>query len=292
MRMDKKVIDIEERIPQLKQKRKRKKNTKFIVLLLILLLLLSAFLYFQSSFSKIKRITINGAELLSKEAYLDLLTFQEGDSMWRLPVDRAIQNIEKSNMVKKVTIKRKWPQQVNVTVKEWKHVAYVRQDTIYKGVLESGRIYQSKYDLPIDAPIISGFTKRAEREAVAQQLVKLPSEVTLLISQIENNSTKKSPNRVHLYMNDGFEVYASMDTFAKKMKYYPEFVSQIPVGEKGTIDLEVGSYYRPFKEQYDAEKSSEEQQLMDGEEISQENQGDAPETQGTEEEVEADETTE
>lgn len=250
--MDKKVIDLEEHIPELQRRRKRKTNMKFVALFTTLFVLFAVFLYMQSSYSKIKNITIEGADLLDEETYLALLAFKEGDSMWRLPVKESKQHIQEEDIVKKVTIKKEWPQNIRVTVKEWRNVAYVLQEAKYKGVLENGTFYEAEGLLPIDAPLLQGFDKKKERKLLSQQLAQLPPEVLGLMSQIINKKTTTSPYLVQVFMNDSFEVFAMIPTLADKMNYYPEIVAQIPVGEKGVIDLEVGAYYRPYSEQYTA----------------------------------------
>lgn len=248
--MDKKVIDLEERIPALKRRRKRKTNMKFVGLLAVLLVLFAIFIYMQSSYSKIKAINVEGAQLLDKETYLELLAFKEGDSMWRLPIKESKAAIEGKDIVKKVSIKKQWPRKVTVTVKEWTNVAYMLKDTSYVGVLENGTFYEAAGLLPMDAPLLQGFEDKKERKELSQQLAQLPPEVLALISQITNKKTETSPYLLQMFMNDSFEVFAMTPTLADKLKYYPEIVAQIPVGEKGVIDLEVGASYRPYNEQY------------------------------------------
>ncbi|KLD61000.1 cell division protein FtsQ, partial [Lactiplantibacillus plantarum] len=75
----------------------------------------------------------------------------------------------------------------------------------------------------------------------------LPSAVKHNISEIKFAPNKANPERVHLYMNDGNEVYATISTFASKMAYYPGIVAKMKT--KGVINLEVGAYSYPFKNQ-------------------------------------------
>ena len=49
---------------------------------------------------------------------------------------------------------------------------------------------------------------------------------------------------------------------ASKLNYYPSIIAQIEneeAFEKGIIDIEVGSYYRPFSDEYTAMESSKKQ---------------------------------
>ena len=52
-KMDK-VIDIEERIPSMREKRRRKTNKKFLFMLTVFVVALLAILYFQSPLSKVE----------------------------------------------------------------------------------------------------------------------------------------------------------------------------------------------------------------------------------------------
>ncbi|CAM5180357.1 Cell division protein DivIB [Lysinibacillus sphaericus] len=81
-----KVIDIEDRIPTLKLRRKKRTNRKFIVLILLFFLVLAVLLYFQSPYSDIKNITVNGAKLADEQYYLDASTLAPGKSMWGFTV--------------------------------------------------------------------------------------------------------------------------------------------------------------------------------------------------------------
>ena len=66
-----KVIDIEERIPSMREKRRRRTNRKFIFILSIFALALLVILYFQSPFSKINKVTVTGANLHDHEFYIE-----------------------------------------------------------------------------------------------------------------------------------------------------------------------------------------------------------------------------
>ena len=53
-----KVIDIEERIPSMREKRRRKTNKKFLFMLTVFVVALLAILYFQSPLSKVERLPL------------------------------------------------------------------------------------------------------------------------------------------------------------------------------------------------------------------------------------------
>ncbi|MGE7841954.1 cell division protein FtsQ/DivIB [Lysinibacillus sp. NPDC093712] len=246
-----KVIDIEDRIPTLKQRRKKRTNRKFIVLILLFFLVLAVLLYFQSPYSDIKSITVNGAKLADEQYYLEASTLAPGKSMWGFTVKDVEQALLKDKWVQEAHVQRKWLRGVTIDIKEWKKVAYLAGDGTYYPLLENGKKFEQAGDnIPIDAPVFIGITGEKTINKLVEQLARLKPEVLALISQVNTNSNEANPNAVKLYMNDGYEVRAVIPTLADKLNYYPSIVAQIANLEKGVIDIEVGSYYRPFNDEY------------------------------------------
>lgn len=249
-----KVIDIEERIPTLREKRRKRTNIKFIVLLLFFFLTLFLLLYFQSSYSNINHIKINGAELVEEEVYLEQSGLHIGDSMWGFSINDIEDKILKEHWVKDVQVKRKWLTTIEVSVEEWKKVAYISIDQEFYPMLENGDIFKDVKTIePIDAPLFLEFKDEKLRKKLLDELAKLDPTVLSLISQINSTPTSADPYSITLYMNDGYEVRAEITSLSEKLNYYPSIVAQIESAgayEKGIIDIEVGSYYRSYKDEY------------------------------------------
>lgn len=266
-----KIIDIDDRVPARKRRRKLRTNIKFTVLITIFLLCIFCLLYYQSPYSKIQTIKLSGNELLTEEEYKELYTFVKGDSIWNLKEKEVEQMLLKNEWIKAVEIKKEWLTTVHVKVEEWPKVAYISKDNAFYPMLENGYILeQEKSDIPIDAPIFLQFEDEKLRKKIVKQLAKLNPEVLALISQIKSAPTESDPYSIVLYMNDGYEVRGEISTFASKLNYYPSIIAQIEQNEsfeKGIIDIEVGSYYRPFSGEYDnvALDSLEEEQTSDEE---------------------------
>jgi len=265
-----KVIDIEDRIPTLKKRRKKRTNRKFIVLILLFFIVLAVLLYFQSPYSNINKITVNGAKLVDNEYYVEKSTLALGKSMWGFKVEDVEKILLKDKWVKEAHVNRNWLRGVTIDMKEWKKVAYLAGDGTYYPLLENGERFEQKgNDTPIDAPVFIGITGEKTIKKLVEQLAQLKPEVLALISQVNTNSNDTNPNAVKLYMNDGYEVRAIIQSLADKLNYYPSIVAQIANLEKGVIDLEVGSYYRPFNEEYN-KISIDMETNADGEMVNQE----------------------
>ncbi len=249
-----KIIDINDRVPARKRRRKLRTNIKFTVLLSIFLFAILSLLYFQSSYSKIQQINISGNVLLDEESYLNLSGITINDSMWGFKTTKVVEEIKQNEWVQDVVVDRKLLNTVNIKIKEWPKVAYIEQQQILYPMLENGYVFDKTQVVdPIDAPLFINFSDEKIRKKIVKQLAKLKPEVLALISQVNSNATESDPTGIILYMNDGYEVRAEISTFASKLNYYPSIVALIEEEEgfeKGIIDIEVGSYFRPFSGEY------------------------------------------
>ena len=270
-----KVIDLEDRIPTFRRKRRRRTNFKFIILTALFLFLLLLLLYFQSPYSEIKKIDITGAELVDGTYYEELSGLKEGDSMWNIDSGAITKQLEELEWVKSAEVERKWLSTVAIKVDEWQKVAYLAKDHTFYPMLENGVLFEESNETsPIDAPIFHEFEDEEIRKRLLKELAKLNPEVVALISQINATSSSADPYAITLFMNDGYEVRAEITSLAEKLNYYPSIIAQIENQEqyeKGIIDIEVGSYYRPYSEEYEAIEieAAMEDQAMEEQEVSE-----------------------
>ncbi|MFC4409299.1 cell division protein FtsQ/DivIB [Chungangia koreensis] len=260
-----KIIDIEERIPTLRERRKKRTNRKFFLLIFIFLFTLTGLLYFQSDFSHISRIHVDGASLNSNEAYIEKSGLENGMSMWGFRAGAIEKTLMSSNEVKEATVKRGWINEISISIKEWDRLAFIEKDGEYMHLLENGTTFpQKQKDMILDAPILSGFSEQHILKRMTKELQDMPSDILPLISQIRYTPNKQDQFSLQIFMNDGNEVRALIPSLSEKMKYYPSIVTQIPTGQYGVIDLEVGSFFSPYQEVYGPDLPDED--LVEGEE--------------------------
>lgn len=249
--MAKKIIDIENRIPQLARRKKRRRMLQYSFIGIIVLLLVVIVIYQQSPYSKIQTIQIDGADYKDEAYYKEQLPLQIGDSMW-FNVGDMEQTIANNDWIKQAHIERDWLTTVSITIEEYAHVGYVQQENEYYAVLENGDVVgESLAASVIDAPLLSGFQDDAYFSEMLKQLAQLKPEVLTLISQVLYTPSKSDKSVVTLYMTDGYEVRVLIHEFATKINYYPAIVVQLAdIEAKGIIDLEVGSYFTSFDAEY------------------------------------------
>ncbi|MBD8035527.1 FtsQ-type POTRA domain-containing protein [Solibacillus sp. A46] len=263
-----KIIDITERVPTMKKRRRRRTNLKFLALVTVFLFVIMILLYFQLPYSDIKKINIKGAQLKEDTFYIEQTNLNIDDSLWGFKIPDVQQKIAQHEWVKSVEVRRKFLNEVEITVEEWQKVAYISKDGEFYPMLDNGVVFNEPNAIvPIDAPIFLKFEDESLRKKLLKELAKLKPEVLSLISQINANPSEADPYSITLYMNDGYEVRADANTLAEKLNYYPSIVAQIEneeAFEKGVVDIEVGSYYRPFSDEYSlVDKDSENLDLND-----------------------------
>lgn len=196
---------------------------------------------------------MHGADLAKKEYYLQKSGLEIGHSMWGFKISNVEETLQ-DEWVKHVVVKRKLLTTVEIEIEEYRKVAYIFENNHFYPILENGVVYKKSEEFPpIDAPIFLHFHDDELRKLVLKELAELDEEVLALISQINLASTETDPFAITLFMNDGYEVRAEITSLAEKLKYYPAIVAQIEntgEHEKGIIDIEVGSYYKPYSEEY------------------------------------------
>jgi cell division protein FtsQ len=255
-----KIIDIEDRIPTLRERRKKRTNRKFTLLLVIFLFTLFGLLYFQSPYSHIQTIVVEGSHLTTSDQYIEQSGLQKGQSMWEIRTSNAEELLLKNEWIEDVTVKRSGFTSVKIEVTEWEKAAYVQSETGFDIVLENGKVFQSGQVLaPVDAPLLSGFDNPKIRIRMVKELAKLHGQVRSMISQIESVPSTADPYRIRLFMNDGYEVRAVIPSFAEKMNFYPSIIAQVADSEKGVIDIEVGSYFQTYLDMYNPQPKEEEE---------------------------------
>ncbi|WP_186577552.1 cell division protein FtsQ/DivIB [Aquibacillus kalidii] len=256
----KNVVSIEDRIPKLKQARKKKANRRLIFYLSIFFTLIFIVIYLQSSLSHVHEVKVSGNYYLEDKAIRDLSEITSEDNFWSVNIKQVKKQIEKHPEIKSVTVSKTFPTTINVAVKEYHIVGYVKQDGKYYQLLENGTRLDSKplTSLKGDAPLITNFEKDTYLQELTIELERLPRTVVAIVSEIQWNPTEGNPYKIRVYMNDGFEVDASIRNFAKAIRAYPSIVSQLDPKSEGIIRIgDGGAVFDPYDKEVTEPKESQ-----------------------------------
>lgn len=258
-----KIVSLEDRIPKLKQQRRKKANRRLIFLLLLFFSLIVFIVYFQSPLSHIHHIEVSGNSFYSSDELLETAGLSKNTNIWKVEEEMVEEKLRKLPEIKAAAVKVNLPNTVLITIKEYKRIAYIKKDKHYFPVNENGKILKkaSKNDeIPANAPILIGFSEGNVLNEMIEELGKLPDEVFNSISEIHHSPKETDAYHVTLFMNDGFEVSATIRSFSEKMTHYPSIVSQLDPAKEGIIDMEVGSYFKAY-EQEGADESEDKEEI-------------------------------
>ncbi|WP_338421109.1 cell division protein FtsQ/DivIB [Mesobacillus harenae] len=250
MELDKgKVVSIEDRIPKLKLQRRKKANRRLIFLLLLFFALIACIIYFQSPLSKVKSLVVTGNSAMSSEEILAQTGITTSTNIWKVNKSGVKDELEKLPEIREAKVKVKFPNTILISVIEYDRIAYITKGKNFVPVLENGDTLDKEKmtDIPVNAPILIEFKEGKVLNEMISALEFLPSELLNSISEIYYTPIETDTYRIRLFMNDGFEVHATLRTFADKFAHYPSIVSQLDPGIKGVIDLEVGSYFKAYE---------------------------------------------
>jgi len=251
-----KIVALEERIPKLKEQRRRKANRRLVLLLILFFTMIAIIAYSQSPLSRIKTIHVNGNEVYSDAELIRASGVSKKTNIWKVKKSDVASKLQQLSEIKKAEINIHWPNTIDIEVKEHKRVAYLKQDKTYLPVMENGEILNDRKTkiIPVNSPILFEFKEGKVLNLMVKELENLPSEIVNSISEIHYFPKKTDQYHISLFMNDGFEVSATLRSFSEKMVHYPSIMSQLDPKKKGIIDLEVGSYFKAFEPEVEENK--------------------------------------
>lgn len=240
------------------QKEKTKKIFwKWLLIVSVFLMSTLVSLYFLSPFSLINELTIEGTNEVYDQHVLESSEVEPGDSLWHTYLNKSEieeQIIEYNPQVSHAELSLTGLNDFVIEIEEHETVAFLSEDNEYKKILENGTILEEVFPRPsTNQPILSRFSEGTSLDLLLKEYEDLDEQVRLLISEIEYRDNERNSMLVHVYMNDGNEVIASIPSFSERMNYYPEMVREVD-GKKGLFDLEAGAYFIP----YEAEEENEE----------------------------------
>jgi len=212
-----------------------------------------------SPYGKVKDIYVEGAEAVPEQNIIDASRITGKLTalgvVWNdEKIDSYITNV--LPQVERAEVTLRGLNDVTIHVTEHETIAYVYSGGSYYNVLENGTVADTELKVPIgNNPIITSFERNQNLEDLLEQYMRLTDSVQNSISEIKYTGTEENPYAITVYMNDGNEVKAILPSFAEKILYYPDIVSQLG-DAKGTIDLEVGVYFTPFAQTTEEEASA------------------------------------
>ncbi|ALX47388.1 cell division protein FtsQ/DivIB [Lentibacillus amyloliquefaciens] len=256
----KNVVSIEDRIPKLKQERKKKANRRLIFYLSIFFLLISIIVYLQSPLSYVRTIDVSGNSFVKDEEIIEASSIGEKTNIWSVNASEISRAVNDNPVIQQSDVNRKLPWTIEISVSEFDHVGYMKQDEHYFPVLGDGNVLENLQQSSVDgnAPLLLGFSDEKYLNQLTGELKKLPESVLQLISEIHWNPSDENQHKILLYMNDGYMVDGTIRDLAEKMRVYPSIVSQLGSESKGIIHIGAGVYFEEFNAESEEDSDNQE----------------------------------
>ncbi|MEH7400740.1 FtsQ-type POTRA domain-containing protein [Gottfriedia acidiceleris] len=242
-----KIISLEDRVPVLRNKKRKKANLRILVTILVFFSLLLCVLYFQTSIGSKIHLVINGNQLYSDKEIEKLADVSVDDSFLTIRSKRVVDQLESQNTIQSAIVHKRFPNKVEIDVKEFQPVG----QGLFSGkkylLLESGVLIKEKNSLGnTTAPDLIGWKQGDELQEMAAELKKMPQSIFQSISEIDYTPSKDDPLLITVFTNEGYEIRTTIRKFSNKMSNYPLILKSIPKDQKGVIHLEVGAYFSPY----------------------------------------------
>ncbi|UCZ51823.1 cell division protein FtsQ/DivIB [Bacillus shivajii] len=257
---DKKVVEIEERIPTLKERRKQRANRRLILYVSTFFLLMTVVIYFQTSISNVQHVEVKGTVYSEEDWVIEASELLNNVNMWRIDSDAVKNRIESNPLISGSSVQRQFPNSVTVHIEEYNVVAYIYGDENYLPLIETGERIPKEFirsSTPYDAPILKGFEDEDLIVTMADELNKVKNHLRYHMSEIYMTPTENDGSRIMIYMNDGFVVSSTVRDFAERVAPYPSVVEQLDPDEEGIVHMRMNPYFERFNPEEDEEIESE-----------------------------------
>lgn len=219
-----------------KIKRRKFNFKKFLKFLLFLVTLILLFSYFSKI--PIKNIIIKGNNNLTDEEIIETAKIEEYPSFFKTFSYSISKKIKKIPIIKSVDIKKEWGYKIKINIIEYKVLFQIRSSAEY--ILETG-IKLENLKLKHVPPVLINYVPDDIQDKMIKKFSALDEEIIFKISEIEYSPTSFDTERFLLYMNDGNEVYVTLNK-VQELNKYTNIKKQI--GEKkGILYLDSGNYF-------------------------------------------------
>lgn len=244
--------------------RKKKKIKRIIKFFTLLILIIGGIIFaLVSPIFNITDIKVNNNEQISPETIISLSKLEIGQNLFRFNKSKTIKEIKTNPYIENITIKRKIPNKVEITVEERKRDFNVEFLNGYAYINNQGYILEIS-EQKLDMPVILGVSTDAEQIVAGNRLNTKDLEKLETVIQIMNicksyELDKKvssiditNENNYIIYMEEEKKtIYLGDNTnLSNKMLYVPAIIQENQ-GKEGTIyvDGDMNSNFKPrFRE--------------------------------------------
>ncbi|MEJ6527143.1 cell division protein FtsQ/DivIB [Exiguobacterium sp. USCH10] len=245
------VRSLEDRIPYMKKQRRKKANRRMFSVLSLFGILILLVVYMQTSMSNVKKVNVSGLYWLDESYVFQNMELDTSTKFVSLSPSKMSDQMEKLPGVKRVDMDRSWYNVVHVNVTEEKMIAYARAETGDVVVLADGSLHPTGTITDPqklkDGPLLREFNSEEELEKIASELEQVDDATRARMSEVILSKQKGEPTRYEIFMNDGNTLLTPTLKLSETVSKYGEIYENIPKGQQGTVVMDGGFYFVPYK---------------------------------------------
>lgn len=216
-----------------KKKKKLRVGRLFLVLIVITLISFSCVKLFEIP---IMSIRISGNKILSDDEILRFAKLENYPSFLGTPMFSIKKNLKRNEYIKDVKV-LKGIFSVKLNITEYV-VLYIEKETNLKVTL-NGKI---KDDKVICAPYLIGEIPTDKFEGFINAMSKINEDILCKMSEIKYDPNEIDKDRYLVHMNDGNDVYLTVNKFNKINKY--NSILENVGKQNGILYLDYGDYFK------------------------------------------------
>lgn len=209
-----------------------------LISLIFLLLMLSPWLY-------ISNIKVEGLKTLDQANVIKQLSLDKPTNILSFNSFVAKKRLKENYYVEDVTVKKKLPNTVTITIKERDIVGYIPYSNSYLFIDKSGMVIDTKQSFTQNLPIIYGLS--FDSFTIGKKLKTDNQDAFLVVMEITNYIKDKEQlanilkidvsdlQDIHLYMDKIDIVFGNTDAINIKMNTLNEILKNFTPQEKGFL---------------------------------------------------------
>jgi cell division protein FtsQ len=158
-----------------------------VAVLVVALVVGATWLVYFSDVLTVKRVDIDGNELLTRTQVLTTARVPEGEQLARVDIDAITTRLRSLAAVRSVDVSRKWPDAVQIDIQERVAVAVIEIGGKLRGLDAEGVVFNDYAKAPPGLPRVSS-TSQTTPEALmeaATVVAALPRELAAMVDHLE-----------------------------------------------------------------------------------------------------------
>lgn len=219
----------------MKPKKRKRKLKKGRFLLLILFLLAISFLCYKFVNIPIRNIIVKGNYILTDEEVIKISSLEDYPSIFTVFSFDIKKKIKQNPYVEDVKVSR-GVLNIKISIKE-KKVLYIDYKTKEKIMIDS----KVKDDKTLCVPFLTNEVLSDKNRDFLKAMNKIDSDILCKMSEIKYDPNDIDKDRYLVYMNDGNNVYLTVNKFEKINKY--NSILENVGKQNGTLYLDYGDYF-------------------------------------------------